>query len=143
MYTNIIKKVEKKNFSKKILPLRFCSEPEVSPLLTQPEHSEVKLLESVLLVGLLGLEDGGLGGTATRSAPRSSLLSLIGIQGNETALRGTTTLFCATGTLAHLSLLAFGSGTPGEGDSSVEVEETTPFSSPSTFRLTLLPFSTS
>lgn len=34
------------------------------------------------------------------------------MQGNETALRGTTTLFCATGTLAHLSLFTLGAGAP-------------------------------
>jgi len=65
-------------------------------------------------VGLLGLVDGGLRrlGMTGRLLLRLSLLSRIGMQGRETALRGTTTLFWATGTLAHRSLFAFGGGTP-------------------------------
>lgn len=91
-----------------------CSELDVSPLLTQPEHSDVRLLELELVVGLLGLLDGGLSGFGMtgRLLLRLSLLSRIGMQGNETALRGTTTLFCATGTLAHLSLFTLGAGAP-------------------------------
>lgn len=97
-----------------ILPRR-CSELDVSPLLTQPEHSEVKLLELELGVGLLGRDDGGLGGFSIIGKllfSKLSLLSRIGMQGNETALLGTIILFCATGTLAHLSLLRFGNGAP-------------------------------
>lgn len=84
----------------------------MSPLLTQPEHSDVRLLELELVVGLLGLLDGGLSGFGMtgRLLLRLSLLSRIGMQGKDTALRGTTTLFCATGTLAHLSLFVFGGG---------------------------------
>lgn len=82
----------------------------MSPLLTQPEHSDVKLLELELGVGLLGLVDGGLrrSGMTGTLLLRLSLLSRIGMQGRETALRGTTTLFWATGTLAQRSLRTFG-----------------------------------
>lgn len=85
----------------------------MSPLLTHPEHSDVRLLELELIVGLLGLLDGGLRGFGMtgRLLLRLSLLSRMGMQGNDTALRGTTTLFCATGTLAHLSLFTLGAGT--------------------------------
>jgi len=94
--------------------LRRCSELEVSPLLTQPEHSDVRLLELELGVGLLGLVDGGLKrfGMTGRLLLKLSLLSRIGMHGRETALRGTTTLFWATGTLAHRSLFTLGAAIP-------------------------------
>ena len=97
----------------------LCSELEVSPLLTQPLHSDVRLLELVLVVGLDGLDDGGesfaaatTAATASDSASARTLerttwlpfaadTSRIGIHGIETALRGTTSLFWATGTLAQ------------------------------------------
>lgn len=86
----------------------------MSPLLTQPEHSEVRLLELELGVGLLGLVDGGLKGFGMtgRLLLRLSLLSRIGMHGRETALRGTTILFWATGTLAHRNLFTFSGGAP-------------------------------
>lgn len=67
------------------------------------------MLEVVLSAGLDGLVDGGeifvAATTAARASP--SLLgngvSRIGMQGIDTALRGTTNLFWATGTLAQRS----------------------------------------
>lgn len=66
--------------------------------------------ELELVVGLLGLLDGGLNGFGMtgRLLLRLSLLSRIDMHNKDTALRGTTTLFCATGTLAHLSLFTLG-----------------------------------
>lgn len=93
---------------------RRCSELDVSPLLTQPLHSDVKLLELVLKVGLEGREIGGDNfvvltiGAGDGGDKGVVVVDSWFMQGIDIALLGTGILSCDIGTLAQRDRFSFG-----------------------------------